>query len=337
MNVKPTLAAVAPRIQSNSVASIPAVDLLSDVLNSTRGANIAICGEKGYGKSAALAHFAAIFHDRDDLQMWDSHKRSTATNPRGRVQLFACRSQSEALDLNADCWMLAEWGLDEALEYLMSCHRSDCGRLMPMLYAHASSGLLPRRPVLWRKLLELLADDASIATIQQGIDSIVKSLASFPVADAASVGPNSHNTRNAISRDILMPFAKAILLDQDDLRVKAVEPLFDQFKSKSSEQDFAMKALDLISEEAIYVPFALNGFVEELIQQSTPKFLVNSVTNKLNNRAIELVARRVSNAPSLLKKLSDLIANVSQCPSMAASVLCRAVPNWRPECPLAFL
>ena len=320
MHVRPSLVAVKPRAVCGSSGAIPIVDLLGDVLDSGREATVVLCGEKGWGKSAALSHLAYHFAGRDDLLLVDAEKQSAFSS--ARVKVFACRNAADALKRNAECWTIAPWGLDEALEYLLCSHRSACESLVPKLHRHASGGLLPQRPVLWRLLLDLMAHDESIATIQDGIDRIIREYVEVP------------EFRYNIFRRILVPFAKAILLDDNDPRARTVEPLVEEFKSQPEAYKFATRAIQLISEEAIFVPIALSVFISELTHQPRPTFLTKDL---LNDRAIELIARRVAYDPSLTQKLTDLIANEPLCQPMAATVLCRALPNWRPSHPLAYL
>jgi uncharacterized protein YjbI with pentapeptide repeats len=177
-----------------------------------------------------------------------------------------------------------------------------------------------------------MAEYPSIETVQEGIDRIVQSLARLPNTDAASAGSKTGSIRHDVSRSILTPLATANLLEDDEGKVRVIESIAE---INYSQEDivFASNALRLISEEAIYVPVALNGFMDELSQQPSPQFL----TNKLTARAIKFLAGRVSTSPELLKKFAELIAENSLCQSMSASVLCRADLNWKPKHPLAYL
>ena len=258
MHVRPSLVAVNPRAVCGSSGAIPIVDLLDDVLDAGREATVVLCGEKGWGKSTALSHLAYHFAGREDLLLVDAVRLSAFSS--ARVKVFACRDASDALKRNAECWTIAPWGLDEALEYLLCTHRSACESLVPKLHRHASAGLLPQRPVLWRLLLDRMAHDESIATLQDGIDQIIHEYVEVP------------EYRYNLFRRILVPFAKASLLDDNDACARAVEPLVEEFKSQPEAYKFATQALQLISEEAIFVPVALNVFTSELTHQPQPKF-----------------------------------------------------------------
>ncbi|HEX5031191.1 MAG TPA: pentapeptide repeat-containing protein, partial [Candidatus Eisenbacteria bacterium] len=155
--LRPRRAAVVPRALSPTTGDPLALEDLVRPYLGQKGA-IAVLGPAGSGRTTALAHLAAALgravavldDDADVRQVSDAAGRGLAVYARGRIHPMR----------HLATLVLAPWGRDEALEYMMALHRDGCGAVMPRLFSDPDVAMLDGTAELWRAVLERMAAGA---------------------------------------------------------------------------------------------------------------------------------------------------------------------------------
>lgn len=112
---------------------------------------IAVHGPYGSGKTTALRHLAAALPDRLLLFDDDASRSEIKAAARDRLTVYG-RAHPYRLEHLA-AFHLAPWGVDEALEYLMTAHPQRCAAVMERLPRDH-----PETPELWTALLDEMAE-----------------------------------------------------------------------------------------------------------------------------------------------------------------------------------
>jgi uncharacterized protein YjbI with pentapeptide repeats len=152
--VEPQRAAVVPRVLSEASCVPSAIEETLEPYLGRTGA-IAILGPAGCGRTTALAHLAAAFPRRialfdDDTGLAtirDAAAAGLAVYAQGRIHRVP----------HLATLLLAPWGKDEALEYLMAVHRAACAEVMPRLAADPDLASLGGIAELWCAVLDRMA------------------------------------------------------------------------------------------------------------------------------------------------------------------------------------
>ncbi len=152
--VGPQRAAVVPRVLSEISGDAFA---LEEVLlpHLGRTGAIAILGPVGSGKTTALAHLAAVLPGRLALFDGDANLAEVLDAAAKGLVVYA-RDRIHPIPHLATL-LLAPWGKDEALEYMMAVHRAACAEVMPRLAADRDLGMLGDIPELWCAVLDRMA------------------------------------------------------------------------------------------------------------------------------------------------------------------------------------
>jgi uncharacterized protein YjbI with pentapeptide repeats len=156
--VVPRRAAVVPRVLSEiSGEPFPLEEMVAPYLGRT-GA-IAVLGPVGSGKTTAIQHLAAVFPGR--LVLVDDMGGHTLARKEARSHLvvYACDRIHDVPHLAT--MVLAPWGLDEALDYMMAVHPDACARVLPLVVADPDMGSLGGIAELWCAVLDRMAEGAT--------------------------------------------------------------------------------------------------------------------------------------------------------------------------------
>ncbi|MHC4817998.1 MAG: pentapeptide repeat-containing protein, partial [Planctomycetota bacterium] len=112
---------------------------------------IAVHGPYGSGKTTALRHLAAVLQGRLVVFDDETPREEIEAAAMDRLTVYG-RTQPHRLD-HLETFLLAPWGLDEVLEYLMAVHPQRCGAVMAKLPQDH-----PETPELWTALLDEMAN-----------------------------------------------------------------------------------------------------------------------------------------------------------------------------------
>jgi uncharacterized protein YjbI with pentapeptide repeats/energy-coupling factor transporter ATP-binding protein EcfA2 len=142
-------------------------DVLPSAVKKPSG-TIAITGERGSGKSTALAHLAALLGaDGRVVFMDDPDARGVREVAGNHLVVFA--SLGGAAVIADQRFQMAPWGEDERIEYLLAAHAEKCASVIGRLHASEDGPDLGGNPELWRLVLDQMAADASLVDAREAL------------------------------------------------------------------------------------------------------------------------------------------------------------------------
>ncbi|MEM9587849.1 MAG: pentapeptide repeat-containing protein [Planctomycetota bacterium] len=288
--MKACLSPVAPRVISPATGEVvPLVDQIEGLLSRGRPAQVQVSGE---GSRAAIQHLMAACPEsiaRGELFV----KEAGRLKGHGAPMVTVSRFQDARDDL---VLRLAAWTRDDVIEYLLSQHPSKCQNVMSRLnetdfsFARGSS-------FVWRMILDELASDESIPTVESAINAILCTQLGDQkqvnhVADALLV-----SQKQELALDDLDALSRQ-LLSYLDVAQRLADRRFSQLLSESN-------------------PARL----ESLLARFWPRF-----------RLLQLVSR-LSGQPTVRENLVRAFADgKSKASANSATLLCQTDSHWRPEC-----
>jgi uncharacterized protein YjbI with pentapeptide repeats len=155
-------ALVRPRVYSPVTGeALLLEDLLEPFLQQGVAGAICIHGRAGSGKTSALRSLAARLPKGSIVELIDEPSRDRVLELCDRMLVVYGAELPQALEHRAT-YVLARWGEDEALEYLLAVHKDRCASVMKRIRAAGDD--LPETPDLWTICLDRMAEDESIAS-----------------------------------------------------------------------------------------------------------------------------------------------------------------------------
>jgi uncharacterized protein YjbI with pentapeptide repeats len=157
--IAPCQAPVRPRFLSAECGeTLPLDDEVRSLLDAGVDA-IALLGERGAGKTTALAHVGAMLRPTEDVVLVDEPQLSAVLPAAGQRVIYTTRTfRAHAPGVTLP---LVPWGRDELIEYLLAMHQDRCAAVMARLRPQ-DDALCAGLPDLWRPVLDLLARDEAI-------------------------------------------------------------------------------------------------------------------------------------------------------------------------------
>jgi len=151
---------VRPRVYSrNTGESLLLEDLLEPHLQRGDAGAICIQGRPGSGKSSALRNLAARIPSGSIVELLDEPSRERVLELCDRMLVVYAADLPHAIEHRAS-FVLARWGEDEALEYVLAAHKERCASIMKRIRAAGDN--LPETPELWTICIDRMAEDDSI-------------------------------------------------------------------------------------------------------------------------------------------------------------------------------
>src|SRR4051794_36849754 len=124
--MRPVRAPVVPRVCTEpGGAAVPLEDRVRRMLAVGERGPVNVYGPPGSGKSTALAHLAAVLPPELDVVLLDggTYLRAVDAAGPGRFVVFASRERNQTSTLPA--FVMAPWGLDDWIAYLVNTGRRD--------------------------------------------------------------------------------------------------------------------------------------------------------------------------------------------------------------------
>jgi uncharacterized protein YjbI with pentapeptide repeats len=142
-------------------------DALDPYLQRGVPGTIGVTGAPGSGKSAALRSLAARIPKGSILELLDEPEPARVLELCDRM--LVVYTGIEPLEIpHLATFALADWGEDEAIEYLLAEHKDRCASVMRRLRT-TSAFRLPDHAELWKILLEEMASDDSVADFEAAL------------------------------------------------------------------------------------------------------------------------------------------------------------------------
>lgn len=165
--VEPKRAIVRPRVVSASGETLLLEDEVESLLDRGRKGTVWILGDPGKGKTTALAHLAAKYPS-DCLELLDEGVATpdpdSALKEGGRHRLtLRCGQPDPSAPETIAVYHLADWGIDEILEYLMAVHPAQCRSVMTRCQSAKNRQDLQGSAELWTEILDTMAADSTLS------------------------------------------------------------------------------------------------------------------------------------------------------------------------------
>jgi uncharacterized protein YjbI with pentapeptide repeats/energy-coupling factor transporter ATP-binding protein EcfA2 len=173
--ILPARALVRPRVLSSDGGSFCLEDEIYPFAKGGERGAIRIDGPTGSGKSTALRHLLATLPAELGVRVLDEPDAATLADHVGPgVVVYA--ADTPAARKHLATFILAPWGEDERIEYLLGRAGGKCGSVMARLKATDDDSLAEGNPELWRVVLDRMIADDSIAGVRQGLRRELSSL-----------------------------------------------------------------------------------------------------------------------------------------------------------------
>lgn len=171
--LQPKRAIVRPRVVSARGEVLLLEDEVESLLDRGRNGTVWVLGDPGDGKTTALAHLAATFSSEDRLEFRDEGPATddpeASTNPAaaspatiGRLTI-RCGQADPSDPGTLAVYQIAEWGIDEILEYLMAVHPAQCRSVMSRCQSAQNRQELQGVAELWTEVLDTMAADSTLS------------------------------------------------------------------------------------------------------------------------------------------------------------------------------
>ncbi|MHB1559135.1 MAG: pentapeptide repeat-containing protein, partial [Isosphaeraceae bacterium] len=283
-----------------------------------------VVGEPGWGRRTAMLHVAAVLppwvRERvrllgcrrpEDLRLVqfapagpDALIVIFASGPGARFDAATLAAITRELGIPADqveTYRLAPWDQDDAIEYLLAIHRDACASVMARLGRSGDFSFLSGIPELGAIVLDRMARDGSIADAHEALR--------LELADRLGAD-------DGLRRRVETLCLAAVRRHADSLSEARGKPLPDPLarlvRHRPTVLLVAADRIAAIVEDGAHADPALAGrHTRELIRE---------------------VARRIAGKPTAIEVLTGWMKPRHRgLHPMAASLLCAASPDWRPD------
>lgn len=171
--IVPSRAAVAPRVRiAGQTAAIPLEHRIRQLLDRQPRGLINLVGPPGSGKTTALQHLAAVLGPDAPLYLCDNEielrSQSLAGNP-----LVLVASQQPIDSRRFPVLEITPWTDEDLACYLLATHPARCRPVMSRVLADPDRDLLCGLPELWRIVLDEMAADDSVGSIELALSTFL--------------------------------------------------------------------------------------------------------------------------------------------------------------------
>jgi uncharacterized protein YjbI with pentapeptide repeats len=315
--IVPQRAPVRPRIVSQeSGEAFPLEDEVRRLLDSGARGVVAVLGEPGAGKTAALAHLAAVLPAEERIVLVDE---SDLPGPEARppvcIVVYAAQ-WSQDPRAHAGYW-LAPWGTDECIEFLLANHRDRCASVMARLLPMDRT-LCRGLPELWRAVLEQFARDETI----RDIPAALRAAAAEWLTDA------DYRARvcRACLAVLVSPQPVGNQPETADPRAHLFELVSASAGPPTDGAPCGVGLRGLVRHRPVQILVAADLIIHRLREASGRAYL----DLRLPRDIVTAVAAAIAGEPVCQERLVQLLAGAADAHAMAASILHAARIRWAP-------
>ena len=165
---------VTPRVIWPETGDSLPIDEVLRYLNSGPAGVIEIVGGCGRGKTTALQHLAALTPEQSKI-VWLDDAEPAAIKTAKRDAWVICAHKHGEGHAEGHRFTLAGWGDDERIEYLLAIHPDQCHSVATRLIA-VDCASIGDSPTLWRTVLDEMARDGTLETIDDALWRRVRQL-----------------------------------------------------------------------------------------------------------------------------------------------------------------
>lgn len=184
--IGPSKAPVAPRVRIlGETAALPLEQRVRRLLEVRPRGLVNVIGPPGSGKTTALQHLAAVLGTDVPLLLIDD------TDARDLPVISDCCLTLATSPSSIDpkqflTWELVPWSEEDWAAYLLATHSGRCRSVVGRVLADPERRTLLGNPQLWRLILDEMAADNSLTTIQAALSAFIdRELASAEDREAA--------------------------------------------------------------------------------------------------------------------------------------------------------
>lgn len=333
--IKPQPAPVKPRVVTPA-GNLPLEELIREKIQTRRPFVVQLSGPTGSGKTTALRHLAAVFPEeslllfRDDPpleELLKVAKRGTLVFAFGILNQYLADSFKQLLSLKrvasdpihegtisylkqslppgieADLTVchMAPWGQDEWIEYLLACHKDECGAVMNRLESARYQELLAGSPRLWRIVLDAFAADPMLTDIREALLVYLRSHC------------RDEKEWEQVGKGAEWYLRKVFTEHKEAADWPLARPSMDLYR--------------LLQHRAIQYLAAAENIRQDLKRGVTP----NCFALMLPPTLLEMVADGIRADQACLDFLQGLLGGPAMDHPTTASLLHLAIPDWRPQ------
>lgn len=292
-------APVAPRVASPTTGESVRLDHVIEELRDQHATGaVMIAGERGSGKTTALAHLAAVLDGDACVTFLDEPVLLDALA--AAAERFVVFTAHKEVAIDGWALSLLPWSRDELIEYLLAVHPGACASVMQRLGDYWSR--MPGSPRVWRMALDALATDPHLPTIeaalQQGLETALP-------------------TANLI--DTARQYALARLLELTG----AAGAVHRRLARTCPRDVLALLECGILQ---------LQLGTEQIVRLLKSWRLPSELEYRWPDELVEAVAQRlVPEGPLTARLVRVMRRGTKEQQPMAASVLVRVIPGWRPD------
>ncbi|MGE5192334.1 MAG: pentapeptide repeat-containing protein [Deltaproteobacteria bacterium] len=259
-----------------------------------------LVGGPGAGKTAALAHLAAVIPPSDRLLLHDYNW--AGRHEWGKLEI-GCGIAGTAPRDAFLVYELAPWTDDEIIEYLLAVHRERCPSVVRRCKEAGDATFLRGIPELWRHVLDVLAADENVATPKAALRRVIAS-----------------RLPDGIARELARSWCLAVILGQAEIAAA--------YRAQLEKVCDFPHLLRLLWHVPVLLLLAAEGIADQLNSGESFDFLKYPLPREL----VEQVALTIRENERALDRLKGLIAARRRVlHPMAASLLHATKTGWRPE------
>ncbi len=204
-DIRPARAAVVPRVTTSDGAEHRLDDCVAEFLRAGGNHVVQIIGGTGQGKSTAIQHLAAVFANSPGLRLIDDSRFLPVLS--STRWIIVCTCTTLVADPHVTPLQLAAWTDDDLIEYLLARHRERCTSVMNRILPCEDRALLKGIPELWTPVLDAMAVDDGLLTVEAAVRVAI--ISRCPSANALPLLGNEVFFKNSEARDrVLGPFLR---------------------------------------------------------------------------------------------------------------------------------
>ena len=306
-------AAVTPRVFWPETGDPVPIDEVFSCTEGEPAGAIEIVGDSGSGKTTALRHLAAVRPpDKDIAWLDDAHANDVVWSMAERWVIYTARLSDPSIA--AHRFQLAGWDEDDGIEYLLAAHPAQCRSVMAHLGAARDRAMVGQSPLLWRIVLDEMADDPSVGTVDAALRRRL-----------LSVFPKEENARVAEE----YCFAG---VTRDDVRSQGA---FHDLERECTPEGLRLLRAPLI--QLLLAASCLAAWLENSDGRTVASLAANKTTAgrfplRLPSVLLVKTAELVAASPAAIARLREILSMRDPgLQSMAASILHASGTGWVPK------